>query len=126
MAVKDRLLEEFERYSQDMAACTKDGRSCKPRSLIIDGAAFALIDDGPMTSLHGPTVGSVPVVGKVAMTWLKRSALVVDQLLFDQCLFFSKGRIMGMFWGRFCFVGPCDRKVFCTHVCVAGMMDRLL
>ncbi|CAN0038698.1 unnamed protein product [Pylaiella littoralis] len=56
-AVKTRLVEEFERYCSDMAACKKDGRSCKPRSLVIDGAAFSLIEDSPITSLHGPLDG---------------------------------------------------------------------
>lgn len=57
-AVKERLLAEFERYSQEMTACSKDGRSCKPRCLVMDGAAFALIEDAPLTSLHGPMVSA--------------------------------------------------------------------
>lgn len=58
-AVKARLVEEFERYCDDMAACNKDGRSCKPRCLVLDGSAFALIEDAPVTSLHGPLVSHV-------------------------------------------------------------------
>lgn len=60
--MKARLVEEFERYCEDMAACKKDGRSCKPRCLVLDGSAFALIEDAPITSLHGPLVSEVEVV----------------------------------------------------------------
>ncbi|CAM9636300.1 unnamed protein product [Ascophyllum nodosum] len=56
-AVKERLLQEFGLYSEDMAACSKGRRSCKPRCLVIDGPAFSLIEDAPLTSLHGTLEG---------------------------------------------------------------------
>ncbi len=53
-AVKARLVAEFERYNAEMAVCEKEGRACKPRCLVLDGSAFALIEDAPITSIHGP------------------------------------------------------------------------
>ncbi|CAN0412220.1 unnamed protein product [Ectocarpus sp. 12 AP-2014] len=65
-AVKNRLVAEFERYCAEMAACKKSGQSCKPRCLVIDGAAFSLIEDAPLTSLHGPLEGEASLMSLVS------------------------------------------------------------
>ncbi|CAM9989729.1 unnamed protein product, partial [Ectocarpus sp. 4 AP-2014] len=66
IAVKNRLVAEFERYCAEMTACKKNGQSCKPRCLVIDGAAFSLIEDAPLTSLHGPLEGEPSLMGLVS------------------------------------------------------------
>ncbi|CAM9848167.1 unnamed protein product, partial [Ectocarpus sp. 13 AM-2016] len=65
-AVKNRLVAEFERYCAEMASCKKNGQSCKPRCLVIDGAAFSLIEDAPLTSLHGPLEGEASLMSLVS------------------------------------------------------------
>ena len=80
-AVKARLVEEFERYCEEMAACKKDGRPCKPRCLVLDGSAFALIEDAPITSLHGPMVSYILLLLLLLMLLIMLMLLITLLLL---------------------------------------------